>query len=93
MGHRCLKDYGKAVRKILAKAGCELLRQGRGDHEIWISPNASKPFTVPVNYPLAAPGEQDSDEGRWIAEGILGMSHALRLKRAARPLAKPSSAN
>jgi hypothetical protein len=25
-----------------------LLRQGRGDHEIWISPHARKPFTVPA---------------------------------------------
>jgi predicted RNA binding protein YcfA (HicA-like mRNA interferase family) len=43
-----LKSYGKAVRKILVKAGCTFLRQGRGDHEIWTSPRASKPFTVPV---------------------------------------------
>jgi hypothetical protein len=44
-----LKGYGKAVRRILIEAGCKFLRQGRGDHEIWTSPQALKPFTVPVN--------------------------------------------
>jgi hypothetical protein len=44
-----LKGYGRAVRKILIEAGCRFLRQGRGDHEIWTSPHADKPFTVPVN--------------------------------------------
>jgi hypothetical protein len=43
-----LKGYGRAVRKVLIEAGCKLLRQGRGDHEIWTSPHAQKPFTVPV---------------------------------------------
>ena len=43
-----MKGYGKAVRTIRREAGCTLLRQGRGDHEIWTSPHASKPFTVPV---------------------------------------------
>ena len=26
----------------------KLLRQGRGDHEIWTGPRAPEPFTVPV---------------------------------------------
>ena len=43
-----MKGYGKAVRGILIEAGCKLLRQGRGDHEVWTSPHARKPFTVPV---------------------------------------------
>jgi predicted RNA binding protein YcfA (HicA-like mRNA interferase family) len=43
-----LKGYGRAVRKILIEAGCRFLRQGRGDHEIWVSPHANKPFTVPM---------------------------------------------
>lgn len=43
-----MKGYGKAVRKILSEAGCKLLRQGRGDHEIWTSLHSAKPFTVPV---------------------------------------------
>ena len=42
-----MKGYGKAVRQVLTEAGCRFLRQGRGDHEIWISPHTPKPFTVP----------------------------------------------
>jgi predicted RNA binding protein YcfA (HicA-like mRNA interferase family) len=43
-----LSDYGKAVREILRANGCHFLRQGRGSHEVWFSPAADKPFTVPV---------------------------------------------
>jgi hypothetical protein len=43
-----LKGYGRAVRKILIEARSKFLRQGRGDHEVWTSPHARKPFTVPV---------------------------------------------
>lgn len=43
-----MKDYAGPVRKLLREAGCSLLRQGRGDHEIWTSPYAGKPFTVPT---------------------------------------------
>ncbi len=46
-----MKDYGKPLRKILKKAGCQFLRQGRGDHEIWTAPDAGEPFTVPVKIP------------------------------------------
>lgn len=43
-----MNDYGKAVRNILSDQGCQLLRQGRGDHEVWTGPNATQPFTVPA---------------------------------------------
>ena len=65
-----MKGYGRAVRKILIEAGCRFLRQGRGYHEIWISPHANKPFTVPVSIASRHTAEQ-SIEGCWLAEGIL----------------------
>ena len=43
-----MNDFGKAVREILLEKGCRLIRQGRGSHEVWRGPAASKPFTVPV---------------------------------------------
>ena len=43
-----MNDYGKPVRRILLDNGCFRLRQGRGDHEVWVSPHAERPFTVPV---------------------------------------------
>lgn len=43
-----MSDYAKPVRDILARNGCEFLRQGRGDHEVWTSPHSRIPFTVPT---------------------------------------------
>jgi predicted RNA binding protein YcfA (HicA-like mRNA interferase family) len=43
-----VNDYGKEVRKRLLEAGCTFVRHGRGDHDIWRSPNAERPLTVPV---------------------------------------------
>jgi predicted RNA binding protein YcfA (HicA-like mRNA interferase family) len=40
------KSYTRDVKAILEENGCYLARQGRGDHEIWRSPYAEKPFTV-----------------------------------------------
>lgn len=34
------------IRK-LTKAGCYLVRQGKGSHEIWFSPITNKEFVVP----------------------------------------------
>jgi predicted RNA binding protein YcfA (HicA-like mRNA interferase family) len=36
------------LKKILVENGCEFHRQGKGDHEIWSSPNGRK-FTVDNN--------------------------------------------
>jgi len=45
-----LRDFGKPLRKILTEAGCQFLRQGRGSHEIWITPGGKR-FVVPVTIP------------------------------------------
>jgi predicted RNA binding protein YcfA (HicA-like mRNA interferase family) len=39
-------SYTRAVKKILSANGCYLVRQGRGDHEVWESPINGKRFTV-----------------------------------------------
>ncbi len=41
-----MSDYAPALRKILRAAGCEFVRQGRGDHEIWQSPISQHRFVV-----------------------------------------------
>jgi predicted RNA binding protein YcfA (HicA-like mRNA interferase family) len=43
-----VNDYGKQVRERLKEAGCEFVRHGRGDHDIWRSPLTKRPLTVPV---------------------------------------------
>ena len=37
--------YPELVR-ILRKAGCEFVREGKGSHEIWFSPISKRRFTV-----------------------------------------------
>ena len=41
-----MAEYEKKVRKILSEHGCYLVRQGKGDHEIWYSPINQKHITV-----------------------------------------------
>jgi len=39
-------DYAKELKKLLVEAGCSVVRQGKGDHEIRSSPVTSKRFPV-----------------------------------------------
>ncbi|TRX01914.1 type II toxin-antitoxin system HicA family toxin [Candidatus Methylobacter oryzae] len=39
-------DFTPALKKTLKSAGCYLVRQGKGDHEIWFSPISEKNFVV-----------------------------------------------
>jgi predicted RNA binding protein YcfA (HicA-like mRNA interferase family) len=41
------EGFGKAVREALREAGCSFVRHGKGDHDVWRTPDG-KPFTVPV---------------------------------------------
>lgn len=34
------------LKKLLVNAGCNLERQGKGDHEIWYSPITDRRFVV-----------------------------------------------
>jgi predicted RNA binding protein YcfA (HicA-like mRNA interferase family) len=43
-----VNDFGKAVREQLEEGGCTFVRHGKGDHDIWRSPNANRPIAVPV---------------------------------------------
>jgi hypothetical protein len=36
----------RELRQILLDAGCVMVRQGKGDHEIWFSPINGKNFVV-----------------------------------------------
>jgi predicted RNA binding protein YcfA (HicA-like mRNA interferase family) len=40
--------YPELVR-LLRNAGCHLVRQGKGSHEIWYSPITNRRFSVPRN--------------------------------------------
>jgi hypothetical protein len=43
-----LVGYTKAVKTLLVEAGCEFVRYGKGDHEIWRAPGGQH-FTVDAN--------------------------------------------
>jgi hypothetical protein len=44
-----MSGYTRELKKILSEAGCSFFRQGKGDHEIWISPLSKRTFTVDNN--------------------------------------------
>jgi predicted RNA binding protein YcfA (HicA-like mRNA interferase family) len=44
-------QFDRALRELLRAAGCTLIRQGRGSHEIWHSSITQRNFAVPVGIP------------------------------------------
>jgi predicted RNA binding protein YcfA (HicA-like mRNA interferase family) len=41
-------QFDRALRDLLRAAGCALVRQGKGSHEIWHSPITKRNIPVPV---------------------------------------------
>lgn len=41
-----MADFGRALRRLLLDADCRMVRQGKGDHEIWFSPISKTTFPV-----------------------------------------------
>jgi predicted RNA binding protein YcfA (HicA-like mRNA interferase family) len=41
-------QFDRALRELLRAAGCTLVRQGKGSHEIWHSPITKRNFPVPI---------------------------------------------
>jgi predicted RNA binding protein YcfA (HicA-like mRNA interferase family) len=44
-------QFDRPLRDLLLAAGCSLVRQGKGSHEIWTSPVSGQNFAVPVGIP------------------------------------------
>ncbi|MCV9944023.1 MULTISPECIES: type II toxin-antitoxin system HicA family toxin [unclassified Rhizobium] len=40
-----MAGYLRELKELLLKAGCEYVRPGKGDHEIWYSPISNRHFT------------------------------------------------
>ena len=38
--------YTRELKKLLAEAGCQYVRPGKGDHDIWYSPLTDANFPV-----------------------------------------------
>jgi predicted RNA binding protein YcfA (HicA-like mRNA interferase family) len=41
-----VQGYSKRLKALLRDHGWQFLRPGKGDHEVWSSPNATKPVIV-----------------------------------------------
>jgi len=41
-------QFDRELRALLHHAGCTLVRQGKGSHEIWFSSLTARNFPVPV---------------------------------------------
>jgi len=41
-----MAEYEKKVRDVLLKNGCYFLRHGKGDHDLWYSPETDHNFPV-----------------------------------------------
>ena len=41
-----VERYGRDLKRILREHGCQFVRNGKGDHEIWHSPINGRNFTV-----------------------------------------------
>jgi predicted RNA binding protein YcfA (HicA-like mRNA interferase family) len=41
-----VEGFTRRVKEILREHGWEFARPGKGDHEIWTSPQASRPIVV-----------------------------------------------
>ncbi len=44
-------QFDRPLRDLLRAAGCTMVRQGRGSHEVWHSPHTGRRFAVPVGIP------------------------------------------
>lgn len=43
------ENYSRRVKAILREKGCSFVRHGKGDHEIWYSPETDRHFMVDNN--------------------------------------------
>ena len=41
-----MADYTRKVKNLLLSNGCNFIRHGKGDHEIWYSPIKNEKFVV-----------------------------------------------
>jgi predicted RNA binding protein YcfA (HicA-like mRNA interferase family) len=44
-------EFDRLLRDLLRAAGCTLVRQGKGSHEIWYSPLTGRNLAVPIGIP------------------------------------------
>lgn len=48
-------QFDRPLRELLREAGCRLVRQGKGSHEVWHSPITQRNFPVPIGIRAGMP--------------------------------------
>jgi len=43
-----MPDFAKPVREVLRAHGCQFVRHGKGDHDLWRNPQTGRSFAVPT---------------------------------------------
>jgi hypothetical protein len=76
-----MNSFTPELKRLLEKADCHFVRQGRGDHEIWESPISGIRFTVDNNIKSRHTAQRRPEAGR-AAQGVLIV---LRSTRPGRP--------
>lgn len=67
-----MSDLAPAVKRILRENGCEFVRKGNGDHEMWKSPISGK--KLPCRFQnLVPPYSQRHHEAGGSSQGFLGL--------------------
>ena len=46
-----MESFTPRLKQILRRPGCTLVRQGKGDHEVWFSPVSHRRFVVDGSIP------------------------------------------
>jgi hypothetical protein len=69
---RMAAQFDRALRDLLQQAGCTVVRQGNGSHEIWYSP-ITKRIRRPGRHSQPTHGERHPPAG-WAAEGVFDTS-------------------
>jgi predicted RNA binding protein YcfA (HicA-like mRNA interferase family) len=53
-----MRNFAKPLKKLLTNAGWTMLRQGKGDHEIWHNPGTGQRVTVVTFLKVSPFGER-----------------------------------
>lgn len=70
-------NFTPELKRLLRDAGCRFERAGKGDHEIWFSPNTGMRFPVDHKNQVAPHGKRRFETGR-PAQTFLNMETAWK---------------
>ena len=70
-----VQGYTRQLKALLRKHGCEFVRAGKRDHEVWRSPHADKPVVIDGKM-VTAHRQRYHQEGRYQGEALSSVGWA-----------------